>query len=296
MTEIEGGKNADYIPVLASVPGNLAGIAVATCDGAVHEAGDSRYAFAIESISKLATLALVMEAIGPDAVRAKVGTDPTGLPFDSVIALELHHGRPMSPLVNAGAIATASLVSGNTPEARWARILDMQSRLAGRSLTLSDVVNRSEQATNFHNRAIAWLLFSAGTCYADPLETLDIYTRQCSTLITVADLAAIGATLANDGVNPATGKRVLTGANVRHILAEMMMEGLYTASGDFAYCVGLPGKSGVGGGILAVAPGRLAIAGFAPPLDEAGNSVRGIAAVTSIARALRLNLFQPPAA
>jgi glutaminase len=296
MTEIEGGKNADYIPVLASVPGNLAGIAVATCDGAVHEAGDSRYAFAIESISKLATLALVMEAIGPDAVRAKVGTDPTGLPFDSVIALELHHGRPMSPLVNAGAIATASLVSGNTPEARWARILDMQSRLAGRSLTLSDVVNRSEQATNFHNRAIAWLLFSAGTCYADPLETLDIYTRQCSTLITVADLAAIGATLANDGVNPATGKRVLTGANARHILAEMMMEGLYTASGDFAYCVGLPGKSGVGGGILAVAPGRLAIAGFAPPLDEAGNSVRGIAAVTSIARALRINLFQPPAA
>lgn len=292
MTAVQGGKNADYIPFLASVPRDLAGIAAVTREGTIHEAGDSRYAFAIESISKVATLALVMEVIGPESVRAKVGTDPTGLPFNSVIALELHHGRPMSPLVNAGAIATASLVAGNTPDARWAKILDMQSRLAGHSLMLSDDVNRSEQATNFHNRAIAWLLFSAGTCYADPLETLDIYTRQCSTLITAAELAAMGATLANGGVNPTTGERVLTETNIQHILAEMMMEGLYTASGDFAYCVGLPGKSGVGGGILAVAPGRLAIAGFAPPLDEAGNSVRGLAAVTSIANALRLNLFQ----
>ena len=292
MLAIEGGKNADYIPFLASVPSTLAGVAVVTCDGSVHEAGDSRYDFAIESISKVATLALVIEALGADAVREKIGTSPTGMAFNSVMALELHEDKPMSPLVNAGAISTASLVPGSGPEDRWAKILDMQSRLCGRSVALSDEVNRSEQTTNFHNRAIAWLLYSAGTCYSDPMEALDVYTRQCSTLISAVDLATMGATLANGGVNPRTGERVVRAENVPHILAEMMMEGLYTASGDFAYTVGLPGKSGVGGGILAVAPGRLAIAGFAPPLDDAGNSVRGMAAVSSVAKALRMNVFE----
>ncbi len=292
MLATEGGRNADYIPFLASVPSELAGAAVVTRDGAVHEAGDSRYAFAIESISKVATLALVLETIGADAVREKIGTSPTGLPFNSVMALELHDDKPLSPLVNAGAIATASLVPGASADARWAAILDMQSRLCGRELALSDEVNRSEQTTNFHNRAIAWLLYSAGTCYSDPMEALDIYTRQCSTLLTAVDLATMGATLASGGVNPVTGARVVSAENVPHILAEMMMEGLYTSSGEFAYTVGLPGKSGVGGGVLAVAPGRLALAGFAPPLDPAGNSVRGLQAVSAIAKGLRLNIFE----
>jgi glutaminase len=291
MTRVSGGKNADYIPYLASVPSDLCGIAVVTTDGKAHEAGDSRFEFAIESISKVPTLALVMETHGADAVRARIGDSPTGLPFNSVMALELHGGKPLSPLVNAGAIATASLVPGDDAEARWQAILDFQSRLAGRPIALSDAVNTSEQETNFHNRAIAWLLYAAGTCYSDPIEALDIYTRQCSTLITAVDLAVMGATLASGGINPVTGERIVTAAHVPRIRAEMAMEGLYPASGDFAYTVGLPGSSGVGGGILAVAPGKLAIAAFSPPLDEAGNSVRAQAAVASIARALDLNLY-----
>jgi glutaminase len=288
-----GGENASYIPYLASVPSHLFGLAVVTVDGQVFSAGDAEYAFAIESISKVFTLALVMELIGPEALRAKVGADPTGLPFNSVMALELHGGKPLSPLVNAGAISTASLVPGDGADACWATILDAQSRFAGRAVALSDDVNRSEQTTNFHNRAIGWLLYSAGTCYSDPMRAVDVYTRQCSTLITATDLATMGATLAAGGVNPVTKQRVIATANVPHILAEMTMEGLYDASGDFAYTVGLPGKSGVGGGILAVAPGKLAIAGFSPPLDPVGNSVRAQQGVAAIAKALELNLYAP---
>lgn len=289
----KGGKNADYIPFLASVPSDLLGVCVVTTDGCIFKSGDSDDAFAIESISKVFTLALVMESIGVEAVREKIGADPTGLPFNSVLALELHHGKPLSPLVNAGAIATASLVPGSDTEARWAAILDCQRRFAGHPVALSSEVNDSEQATNFHNRAIGWLLYSAGSCFCDPVCAVDIYTRQCSTLITTVDLAVMGATLAAGGVNPLTGERVVADAHVAPILAEMMMEGLYTASGDWAYTVGLPGKSGVGGGILAVVPGKMAIAAFSPPLDEAGNSVRGQVAVATIARELGCNLFLP---
>lgn len=288
---LPGGKNADYIPYLASVPSHLFGLAVVTKDGEVYSVGDTDYGFAIESISKVFTLALVMDTIGPEAVRKKIGANPTGLPFNSVMALELHGGKPMSPLVNAGAIATTSLVEGENADACWAKILDAQSRFAGRQIALSDDVNKSEQTTNFHNRAIAWLLYSAGTCYSDPMRAVDVYTRQCSTLVTAIDLATMGATLANGGVNPRTKQRVIGAANVPHILAEMTMEGLYDSSGDWAYTVGLPGKSGVGGGILAVVPGVMAIAGFSPPLDPVGNSVRAQAGVASIARDLGFNLY-----
>ena len=291
---VGGGANASYIPYLASVPATLSGVAVVTTDGVVVSAGDVRYEFAIESISKVFTLALALEDHGPEAVRAKVGANATGLPFNSVMALALHGGRPLSPLVNAGAIATASLVNGAGAEERWARILDMQGRMAGRTIALSADVNQSEQTTNFHNRAIAWLLYSAGTMYSDPMQACDVYTRQCSTLITAVDLAVMGATLAAGGVNPLTGKRVLANANVPHILAEMAMEGLYETSGDWAYTVGLPGKSGVGGGVLAVMPGVAAVAGFAPPLDAAGNSVRGQRMVAEVARRLGWNLYRTP--
>lgn len=290
VTEI-GGGNASYIPYLASVPSQLFGIAVMTADGQQFKAGDVEYAFAIESISKVITLALVLEVIGSEAVRKKVGASPTGLPFNSVMALELHNGKPLSPLVNSGAIATASLVPGENADECWAKILDMQRRFAGRPIALSEEVNRSEQTTNFHNRAIGWLLYSAGTCYSDPMRAVDIYTRQCSTLVTTIDLAAMGATLAFGGVNPVTKQRIVAAENVPHILAEMTMEGLYTASGEWAYSVGLPGKSGVGGGILAVSPGKLAIAVFSPRLDPVGNSVRGQLAAAIIAKTLRLGLF-----
>lgn len=291
-----GGANASYIPYLASVPAHLAGLAVVTVDGQVFEAGDARYEFAIESISKVCTLAAALEQVGPDVVREKIGAEPTGLPFNSVMALELHGGKPLSPLVNAGAMATASLLRAQDVEDRWRQILSMQSRLAGRALALSDEVNRSEQTTNFHNRAIAWLLYSAGTMYCEPMQACDVYTRQCSALITAVDLATMGATLAAGGVNPVTRERVLAAANVPPILAEMTMEGLYDSSGDWAYTVGLPGKSGVGGGLVAVMPGWGAIAGFSPPLDEVGNSVRAQAMVAQVARALGLNLYRVPGA
>jgi glutaminase len=293
---LEGGANANYIPYLAGVPSKLAGLAAVTVDGTVVKAGDTDYAFAIESISKVFTLALALEDVGPETVRAKIGADPTGLPFNSVMALELHGGRPLSPLVNAGAMSTVSLIKAGSREERWARILEMQGKLAGREIKLSDEVNQSEQTTNFHNRAIAWLLYSAGTMYCDPMEACDVYTRQCSTLIGTVDLATMGATLASGGVNPVSGQRVLTASNVPHILAEMSMEGLYTSSGDWAYTVGLPGKSGVGGGILAVVPGVMAIAGFSPPLDPVGNSVRGQKMVAAVAHALGLSLYRVPGA
>lgn len=285
------GKNADYIPFLASVPANLFGVAIVTASGEIYKIGDSDYEFAIESISKIFTLALVMDQIGKAGIREKVGTSPTGLPFNSVMALELHSGKPLSPLVNAGAIATTSLVEGRSADEVWAKILDIQSLFSGRSLKLSEAVNSSEQDTNFHNRAIAWLLYSAGTCYCDPARAVDTYTRQCSTLITTEDLAVMGATLANGGINPLTAKRVVKTEHVSAILAEMMMEGFYTSSGDWAYSVGLPGKSGVGGGVVAIVPGKMAIAAFAPPLDEAGNSVRGQAVIAEIAKALDFNIF-----
>ena len=286
-----GGANADYIAALASVDPDLFGISLVTAGGQVFNAGDSGVEFAIESISKVFTMALAMEEIGAKAFRAKVGTDPTGLPFNSVMALALHGDKPMSALVNAGAISSTSLVPATDAEDRWRKILACQSAFAGRSISLSSKVNSSEQTTNFHNRGIAWLLFSGGYVYSDPMEACDVYTRQCSTMITTTDLAVMGATLASGGVNPLTGDRVISAENVPHILAEMTMEGLYEASGDWAYTVGLPGKSGVGGGIMCVVPGQLAIAAFSPRLDPFGNSVRAQAAITGIANDLQLNLY-----
>ncbi len=294
--DVAVGQNASYIPYLANVPSSLFGLAVTTVDGKIFEAGDTRYEFAIESISKVFSLALVMEEIGPEDLRAKVGADPTGLPFNSVVAIELHDGKPLTPLVNAGAMATVSLVKAATPNERWQKLLTMYSRFAGRQLSLNQEVYKSEASTNFHNRAIAWLLYSYGTMYSDPIETCDVYTKQCSVGITAADLATMGATLAADGLNPVTKSRVLNSDNVPHILSEMTMEGLYTSSGDWAYEVGLPGKSGVGGGLLAVAPGVLAISSFSPPLDPVGNSVRGLQAIKYVARKLRLNVYLNEAA
>ncbi len=288
---LKGGKNASYIPYLAKVPGQLASVVVVTVDGVIISAGDDQFRFAIESLSKVCTLALAMEDVGPQVVQDKVGADPTGLPFNSVMALELHKGKPLSPLVNAGAMSTVSLVDAASADHRWQRILQMQCALSGGSLQLSDEVNESEQTTNFHNRAIAWLLYAAGAMYADPMEVCDVYTRQCSTLINTVELATVAATLAAKGFNPVTQTQVLRTQNVRHILAEMTMEGLYDSSGDWAYTVGLPGKSGVGGGVMAVSPGKLGIAAFSPPLDQFGNSVRAQKMISFVASKLGLNLY-----
>lgn len=289
-----GGANASYIPALAKVNPDLLGVCAATVDGQLFAAGDARHEFALESISKVITLALVIEQRGPQEVLHRVGANASGRAFNSVSALEQHNDKPMSPLVNAGAIATTSLVDAADAQDRWRQILQMQSDFAGRQISVSDEINASEQDTNFHNRAIAWLLRDGGSIYCDPMEACDVYTRQCSTLVTTVDLAVMGATLANGGVNPLTGKRVVAHGNVRYVLAAMTMEGIYTRSGDWAYTVGLPAKSGVGGGLVAVAPGQLAIAAFSPPLDEVGNSVRAQGAVARVARTLDLGLFDVP--
>jgi glutaminase len=285
------GKNADYIPALATVDSQLFGVSVVTVDGQTFSAGDANCEFALESISKVFTAALAIEQVGPRKFHRKVGADPTGAAFNSVLALEIHNDKPMSPMVNAGAMTATSLVQAADADDRWRQILQFQSDLAGRPISLSDQIAASERATNFHNRAIAWLLLTGGYMYCEPMEACDVYTLQCSTLVTTVDLAVMGATLANGGINPITGKRVIARANVPHVLALMAMEGLYTASGDWAYTVGLPAKSGVGGGLVAVSPGKLAIAAFSPPLDKAGNSVRAQAAITQIARTLGLGLF-----
>ncbi|AMM22934.1 glutaminase A (plasmid) [Frondihabitans sp. PAMC 28766] len=290
--DTSGGANANYIPALATVDPTLFGISVVTTGGDTFTAGDATVEFAIESISKVVSMALAMDAIGAEEFHGKVGTDPTGLPFNSVMALALHGNKPMSALVNAGAMSATSLIPAESAEHRWVTILEGQSTFAGRQLTLSDMINDSEQATNAHNKGIAWLLQAAGYLHADPMGVCDVYTRQCSTLITTTDLAVIGATLANGGINPTTQHQAVTADNVPHILAEMTMEGLYESSGDWAYSVGLPGKSGVGGGLVAVVPGVLAIAAYSPPLDERGNSVRAQQAITQITRTLNLSLYR----
>lgn len=285
------GKNASYIPYLASVPSQLFGISIMFCDGTHAEVGDTDYEFAIESISKVFTLAHVLDEYSPQTLRSKIGCDPTGEPFNSVVALELHKGRPLNPFVNAGAMATVSLIKAENPQVRWEKIQATYNAFAGRELSVNEKVYKSEAASNQHNRGIAWLLQSYGYMYADPMEVCAVYTRQCSVSITCQDLVTMGVTLANGGVNPLTGKRVLEAKNVAPILSEMTLNGLYDTTGDWYYKVGLPGKSGVGGGILAVVPGVCAIAAFAPPLDVAGNSVRGQLAAEYLSRTLNLSLL-----
>lgn len=285
------GENASYIPFLASVPSELTGLAFVSVTGEVIQLQDANYKFAIESISKIMTLGLVLEQSGADALHTKVGAEPTGMPFNSVLALELHQGKPLTPLVNAGAMATVSLVKATDKEQRWQQILNFQSLLANSDIVLSDEVNQSEQTTNTHNRAIALLLESSGRMYSEPLEACDVYTRQCSTLFNAVDLATVGATLANGGKNPCSGKQLIQTQNIPHILAEMAMEGLYDTSGDWAYDVGLPGKSGVGGGLLTVIPNIGALATFSPRLDQFGNSIRGQQMIKHVTQAMAWNLF-----
>lgn len=287
------GKNADYIPYLAQVDSRLFGISAVTTDNQSYSVGDVNYAFSIQSISKVFTLALALEELGAEKVFERIGCEPTGRPFNSVEAvvdLPTHTGNP---LVNAGAIATTSLISGASPDDKWNKILAFYSKAAGEKLPLIDEVYKSEAATNQGNRALAALLVKYQRIYSDPAEAVDIYTKACSVGVTVKQLGQMGATLANNGVNPLTGERVIKAENIPHILAAMTMAGLYDSSGGWAWHVGLPSKSGVGGGLLAIAPGKGAIAVFAPRLDEAGNSVKGQQVITYVADKLDYNLFSP---
>jgi glutaminase len=287
------GKNADYIPELGRVDSKLFGIAIVTTDNQVVTVGDIKTAFSIQSIAKVFSVALAMEEQGPTKVFEKIGSEPTGRPFNSpsaVVDMPTHTGNP---LVNAGAIATVSLISGKTPQEKWNKILNFYGRVAGEKLTLIDAVYKSEAATNTGNKALSYLLAKYERIYADPFETVDVYTKECSVGVTAIQLARMGATLANHGQNPATGEQVIKRENVPEILSIMMMAGLYDGSGGWAYHVGLPAKSGVGGGIVAVVPGKGAIAVFSPPLDEAGNSVKAQEVIEYVANRLDYNLFSP---
>ncbi|WP_407353916.1 glutaminase A [Luteimonas sp. R10] len=285
---ITAGKDADYIPALAEVPPDLFGIAVVTVDGRIYTVGDTDHPFAIESASKPFAASWVIEQKGEQWVEDTIGVNQTGLPFNSIIALESHaQATPaMNPLVNAGAIAIVSWIEPAEPEARWQTIQQLMNDYAGRALDVDLTVYRSEAGSSEHNRAISRLLKGYGTLDGDPEVALDLYTRQCSIHVTARDLAAMGATLANGGTHPITGKKVVSPAAAEKTMAIMSTTGLYETSGTWTWNVGLPAKSGVGGGIVAVAPGRFAIATFAPPLDAAGNSVKGQKAIELIVREL----------
>jgi len=286
---VTDGRNASYIPALAQVNPKLFGIAAVTADGQTFTAGDAERPFAIESISKAFNLSLAMDCLGPGTLRKKIGAEATGEPFNSVMALELHSGKPLNPLVNAGAIAAVSLVPGANASAVWQNILARFAALAGRELEVMDAVYDSESKTNQHNKGIAWLLDSYGYLYNDPVQSVDLYTRMCSLAVTARDLAVMGACYATGGINPLTTRNVVKRDNVPEILADMVMEGLYTGSGDWLYANGLPAKSGVGGGLVCIVPGKMALAAFSPPLDEAGNSVRAQLALSFIIKELNLN-------
>jgi glutaminase len=287
------GKNADYIPALAQVDSKLYGVVAITTDGQVVSDGDINQAFSIQSISKVFSLALAMEELGPDQVFAKIGSEPTGRPFNSVQAVAEMPTHTGNPFVNAGAIATVSLIKAPNADAKWEKILNFYSKAAGEKLSLLPDVYKSEAETNTGNRALAALLLKYERIYADPLESVDVYTKQCSVGVTAKQLAVMGATLANGGVNPITHEQVIKKENVPEILAAMTVAGLYDGSGGWAWHVGLPAKSGVGGGIVAVVPGKGAIAVFAPPLDEAGNSVKAQKTISYVADKLGINLFSP---
>jgi glutaminase len=285
------GTVADYIPVLAEASPDLFGIAVVGAWGRSFEIGDVDARFSIQSVSKPFVFALVCDTLGYEEARLRLGVNSTGFPFNSLMAVELNAERTMNPLVNAGAIATTSLAPGATLEEKWEAIRERLSMFAGRELTIDEEVYASESATNMRNQGIAHLLKSYERLYFDADEATDIYTRQCSLDVTAHDLAVMAATLANGGVNPTTGVTVLKPGVCRRVLAVMASAGLYELSGDWLYQIGVPGKSGVSGGIVTVSPGKGGLATYSPPLDAAGNSVRGQLATKYLAERLGLNLF-----
>jgi glutaminase len=286
-----GGAVADYIPALADASPDLFGICVVGVRGRSVEVGDVGAAFSIQSVSKPFVFALVCNEVGYEAARERLGVNSTGFPFNSVMAVELNSARTMNPLVNAGAIATTSLIPGDTAQEKWERIRDGLSLFAGRELAIDPEVYASESASNLRNQGIAHLLRSYQRLYFDADEATDVYTRQCSISVTAHDLAVMAATLANGGVNPVTGARVIGPGVCRRVLAVMATAGLYELSGDWLYEIGMPGKSGVSGGVVTVSPGKGGLATYSPPLDDAGNSVRGQLVTKYLSERLGLNLF-----
>ena len=287
----KAGKNSQVYPALAKVPAKLFGICVVGTSGNIHAAGDSEHEFTIMSVSKPFLFALVCQAVGVDAVRQKIGVNATGRAFNSLEGIERNPDGRTNPMVNSGAIATTSLVPGRTHKAKWKFIHDGLSRFAGRKLPLNDEVYASATETNFRNQSIARMLQGYGRIYLDPAAAVDLYTKQCALNVSARDLAVMGATLADGGVNPITKKRVVDAAVCHYALAVMATAGLYETSGDWLFDIGLPGKSGIGGGIVTVSPGKGGLGTFAPPLDSAGNSVKGQLVAKFLSQQLGMDLF-----
>jgi glutaminase len=298
---LDEGANADYIPALAKVDPKLFGIAVVTADGKVYTAGNQTTEVSIQSISKVYTMALVMEQQSPDAILKTIGADATGMRFNSIVSVEwsykglggskLENAAEMNPLVNPGAITATSMVQGKSRDEIWNSILNFYDAAAGRQLTVLKDVYESEAATNQRNQAIGMLMYAYGYIKDNPLQAVDIYTEQCSVGVTSKDLAMMAATLAFGGRNPVTNKQVMKKESVPEVLAVMATAGLYDDSGKWLFGTGLPAKSGVGGGLLAVSPGKFGIAVVSPPLDAAGNSIRAQRAIADISNALGGNPY-----
>ena len=287
-----GGKNADYIPYLADVPSNLFGIAACLPDGDMVAVGDTDYRFGIESVSKVPTAILAMNQYSGQEVLDKIGADATGLPFNSIMAILLEKDHPSTPLVNAGAISACSMVTpvGNSDK-KWDAIVQNITDLCGSAPQLIEELYKSETATNFNNRSIAWLLKNYNRIYDDPNMSLDLYTRQCSLGITAAQLSVCGATIANDGLNPVSKKQIFDGSLSPKITSLIATVGFYEHTGDWLYTSGIPAKTGVGGGVMGVMPGLFGISAFAPPIDSAGNSVKAQLAIKYIMNKLGLSIF-----
>lgn len=286
------GKNADYIPYLSRVNSSLFGISVTLCDGDTITAGDCDYRFGIESVSKVMTAILALKQYGAETIMHMIGADATGMPFNSVLAILLEKSHPSTPLVNAGAIATVSMVQpvGNR-EQKWQNIKENIEELCGSDIAVIDELYKSESVTNFNNHAIAWLLKSYNRIYDDPDISLDLYTRQCSLGITAKQLSVCAATIANNGINPVTGKRLFNASLAPRVVSMMSAVGFYEHSGDWMFTSGLPAKTGVGGGIMGVLPGTFGIAAFAPRLDGSGNSVKAQKALRYIMNRLGANVY-----
>ena len=285
------GKVSDVYPALADVPRDLFGLCVTGVSGATYASGDWDAPFSMMSVSKPFVFALVLQVLGADAARQRLGVNATGLPFNSLAAVERSEGGRTNPMVNSGAIAASSLAPGSALDEQWQFILDGLSRFAGRALVMNDAVFASARQSNFRNQAIGQLLRNCGQIAIEPVDAVELYTRQCSLNVTAKDLAVMGATLADGGVNPLTRKRVVDAETCKFTLAVMTTAGMYETSGDWLYDVGLPGKSGIGGGIVTVSPGKGGFGAFAPRLDDAGNSVKGQLAARYLSERLGLSLF-----
>ena len=286
---VDDGALADYIPELTDVDPTGFGLTLSSADGFLYESGDARTEFTIQSISKPFTYALALDLAGQDAVDAKIGVEPSGDAFNE-ISVDEHTKRPKNAMINAGAIAAVSLIPGASADERFDKLRDFYSACAGRPLELDEDVYRSEKATGNRNRAIAYMLTSFGVL-DDPDDVLDVYFRQCSLRVTSVDLARMAATLARGGINPQTGRQVTSAKVVRRTLSVMVTCGMYNGAGDWVSAVGMPAKSGVGGGIAAVLPGQLGIGVYSPLLDGRGNSVRGVLLCRALSERLGLHFL-----